>query len=189
LQAARCWNGQALPLQLVVEIERMWIRRQMTCEQLRALERKRCQDLVDPQNATAAPMRQLMRLRGVGLNTAWILCSEIFAWREIANRRQLGALAGMAPTPFNSGNSEREQGIGKDGNRRVRATMVEIAWTWLRWQPYSELAQWFHRRFGTGSKRSKRIGIVALARRLLVALWRYHHDGVMPGGATFKGAA
>jgi transposase len=189
LQQARCWNGQPLPAQLSAEIERMWIRRQLICQQLRGLEQQRRQELADPENPVAVPMRQLMRLRGMGVNTPWVLCSEILGWRDIANRRQLGALAGMTPTPYDSGDSRREQGIGKDGNRRVRTTMVEIAWTWLRLQPASDLAQWYMRRFGnTGSKRSKRIGIVALARKLLVALWRYLHDGVVPAGARFKPA-
>lgn len=187
LDRTLCWDGQPLPAQLVAEIARMWARRQLICQQLNGLERHRCRQLADPQNESTAQMRNLMRLRCMGINTPWVLCTEILGWRDIKNRRQLGALAGLTPTPYASGSSEREQGIGKNGNRRVRTTMVEIAWDWLRLQPASELSQWYMRRFGnTGSKRTKRIGIVALARKLLVALWRYLHDGVMPAGAVFK---
>ncbi|MEO5671553.1 MAG: IS110 family transposase [Ramlibacter sp.] len=187
LQELRGWNGEALPAQLAAEIMRMWQRRQLLGEQLRVLERQRSAELADTSNERTAPMRSLMRLRSLGLHTPWILCSEIFGWRQIANRRELGSLAGLTPTPYCSGDSQREQGISKAGNRRVRTATVELAWLWLRWQPASQLSQWYQRRFGnTGSKRSRRIGIVALARKLLVALWRFLHDGVVPAGAVFK---
>ncbi len=189
LAQLRCWDGQALPEQLAGEIARMWQRRQLLGEQLRGLEQRRCGELADPGNERSAPKRQLMLLRALGMQTPWVLCTEIFGWRQIANRRELAALAGLTPTPYCSGDSQREQGISKAGNRRVRTAMVELAWLWLRWQPASELSQWYMRRFGsTGSKRSRRIGIVALARKLLVALWRYLHEGVVPAGAVFKKA-
>jgi transposase len=185
LQQLRCWDGQPLPAHLVAEIVRMWRRCQLLDEQLHAVQRER-QQLMTSQTADA-PMQQLMRLRSLGLQTSWLLGAEVFAWREIANRRQLGALAGLTPTPYASGGSEREQGI-TGGNRRVRTCMVELAWMWLRLQPGSELAQWFQRRFAIGGKRSRRIGIVALARKLLVALWRFLRDGLIPAGATLKAA-
>ena len=131
-------------------------------------------------------MRALMRLYAVGVDTTWLLHREIFGWREIANRRQLGALAGLTGTPYSSGDSQREQGISKAGSRRVRTAAVELAWRWLRLQPGSELTQWFVRRFAGGAKRTRRIGIVALARKLLVALWRYVQFGVIPAGARLK---
>jgi transposase len=133
-------------------------------------------------------MRALMRLFAVGVDTAWLLYREIFGWREIANRRQLGALCGMTPTPYDSGDSQREQGISGAGNRRVRTAAIELAWRWVRLQRDSELTKWYLSRFGTGSSRSRRIGIVALARKLLVALWRYVQFGVIPAGARFKPA-
>lgn len=184
-----CWDGQALPEQLAAELARMWQRRELLGEQLRGLEQQRCAELADPGNERSAPKRLLMRLRALGVHTPWVLCSEIFGWRQIANRRQLAALAGLTPTPYCSGDSQREQGISGAGNRRVRTAMVELSWLWLRWQPSSALSQWYQRRFGsTGSKRSRRIGIVALARKLLVALWRYLHEGLVPAGAVFKKA-
>ena len=109
---------------------------------------------------------------------------EFFSWRGFSNRRQVAGCAGLDPTPYDSGESVREQGISKAGNKRVRWLMVELAWCWLRYQPNSRLSQWFQRRFGQGGKRQRRIGIVALARRLLVALWRYLDAGVVPEGAV-----
>jgi transposase len=185
LQQLRRWDGQALPPQLCAELLRMWQRRQLISQQVRQLERQRRSDMRSCDERSVA-MRALMRLYAVGEDTAWLLDSEIFGWRQIANRKQLGALCGMTPTPYASGDSQREQGISGAGNRRVRTASVELAWRWVRLQPDSELSRWFMRRFGTGSKRTRRIGIVALARKLLVALWRYWQFGVIPAGARFK---
>jgi transposase len=137
----------------------------------------------------AAVAGALMRLCGIGLVGAWVLSSEIFGWRQFRNRREVGAVLGLAPTPYSSGQDEREQGISKAGNRRARSMLVELSWLWLRYQPGSALAQWFKTRFGGGGKRMRRIGIVALARRLAIALWRYAAFGVVPEGATLKQAA
>lgn len=186
LDKLHSWDGQPLPPHLQAEIVRMWQRRQLVSQQLRELERQRRSQMLEPANEQTAAMRALMRLWAVGVDTSWLLCTEIFGWREIANRRQLGALAGMTPTPYASGDSQREQGISGAGNRRVRTAAVELAWRWLRLQPDSELAQWYQRRFGNGASRTRRIGIVALARKLLVALWRYLQFGVIPVGARFK---
>ena len=111
---------------------------------------------------------------------------EFFVWRAFRNQRQVAACAGLTPTPYSSGDSEREQGISKAGNRRVRTLMIELSWLWLRYQPGSALSQWLQRRFAGGGKRMRRIGIVALARKLLIALWRYVTDGVIPEGAVLK---
>lgn len=189
LEKLRAWDGQPLPPQLTAEIVRMWQRRELVLQQLSAVERQRRSQVLDPSNEQTAPMRALMRLWAVGVDTSWLLCTEIFGWRQIANRRQLGALAGMTPTPYASGDSQREQGISGAGNRRVRTAAVELAWRWLRLQPGSELAQWYQRRFASGSSRTRRIGIVALARKLLVALWRYVQFGVIPAGARLKNKA
>jgi transposase len=124
-----------------------------------------------------------MRLGAIGPASAWLLVMEFFAWRAFRNRKELGALAGLVGTPYNSGGSERDQGISKAGNRRVRAMIVEIAWLWLRFQPGSALSQWYRTRFAGGGARLRRIGIVALARKLLIALWRTLEDGVIPQGA------
>ena len=129
---------------------------------------------------------QLLQLKGVGWQSSWILVMEFFSWRAFRNQRQLASCAGLTPTPYNSGDSEREQGISKAGNRQVRTLMIELSWMWLRYQPNSALSQWFERRFAHGGKRMRRIGIVALARKLLIALWRYVEEGLVPEGVVFK---
>jgi transposase len=111
---------------------------------------------------------------------------ELFAWRGIKNGKELGALVGLTPMPYDSGKSKREQGISKAGNKHVRSLMVELAWLWLRWQPGSALSQWYERRFGPGNKRARKVGIVALARKLLIALWRFVDQGELPEGAEEK---
>ena len=128
-------------------------------------------------------VRQLLRVRGIGFNSAWMYVMEFFGWRRIRNRKQLAALAGLTPTPYQSGDDHHEQGISKAGNRRLRTMAVEIAWCWLQYQPDSALSQWYQKRFAKGSSRQRRIGIVALARKLLVALWRYLETGEVPAGA------
>jgi transposase len=127
---------------------------------------------------------RLLHLRGVGIETAWCYGMEFFGWRKFRNRKQVGSLAGLTPTPHNSGTEERERGIGKDGSRWVRGVAIEQAWAWLRFQPESALSQWYHTRFGGGSKRLRKIGIVALARKLLIALWRFVEFGWVPEGAV-----
>ena len=128
-------------------------------------------------------VRQLLGLRGIGTNSAWLYVMEFFGWRQLRNRREVAALAGLTPTPYQSGDSDQEQGISKAGNRRLRSMAIEIAWCWLRYQPHSALSEWYRRRYGSGKSRLRRIGIVALARKLLVALWRYLEKGEVPAGA------
>ena len=120
------------------------------------------------------------------LQASWLLVMEFFGWREFKNRREVGGLAGFTPTPYQSGESAREQGISKSGNRHVRWMTTELAWSWLRYQPESALSVWFRERFGSGGKRLRRIGMVAVARKLLIALWRFLETGVLPEGAILK---
>ena len=140
-----------------------------------------------PADEAERMIRSLTDLRSIGPDFATLLVREAFV-RQFRNRRALGGYVGLGGTPFSSGGSEREQGIGKDGNRRVRAAMVELAWMWLRWQPDSALSVWFRARVGAMGGRIRKIMIVALARKLLVALWRYVNDGVVPDGAKLKAA-
>ena len=130
-----------------------------------------------------------MQLKAVGRVGALRLVLELF-WRQFDNRRQVGACVGLVPQPYDSGESRVDQGISKQGNRRVRALLIEMAWMWLRYQPHSALAQWFKQRTrGSGpNKRARRIAIVAVARRLVIALWRYLEHGVVPNGAALKAA-
>jgi transposase len=115
-----------------------------------------------------------------------VLVKELFGWRQFRNRREVAGCLGLAPSPYASGEMENEQGISKAGNRRVRTLMVELAWCWLHYQPQSALSKWFSKRFAGGGKRMRRIGIVALARRLAIALWRYLEEGLVPEGAKLK---
>jgi transposase len=140
------------------------------------------------QEASIEKVRQLMQLKGIGINGAWLLVREFFGWRALKTRREVGGLAGLTPTPYQSGASAREQGITKSGNRHVRWRTTELAWSWVRYQPESALSCWFREHFGAGGKRLRRIGIVAVARKLLIALWRFLASGVLPEGAVLKEA-
>jgi transposase len=176
---------EQLPAGLYAEIEREGVRERLVGEQIAALEKSR-KEQVQAMQEQGGPVAALLKLRAIGVQTAWVLVRELFSWRRFANRRELAGCVGLNPSPYDSGASQREQGISKAGNRRVRALLVEIAWYWLRYQPHSALSAWFNRRFGRGGKRMRRIGIVALARRLLIALWRYVEQGVIPEGAQLK---
>lgn len=184
VEAARRWDGTPVPPQARDRLVRELARLEVLRQQISELEGQRREAIRTSKDRRMEQVRHLMRLRGVGENGAWLLVMELFGWREFRNRREVGSIAGLTPTPFASGQEDREQGIDKAGNRRVRAMMIELAWCWLRFQPHSELSRWFEQRFGGGSKRSRRIGIVALARRLLVALWRFLVDGLVPKGAV-----
>jgi transposase len=182
----RRWDGTPLPLELQARLRREWAKVALLTEQIHTLEAARQVAVRTGQDPVLAQVRQLVRLRGIGTNSAWLYVMEFFGWRAFKNRRQVGALAGLTPTPYQSGELHREQGITKAGNRYIRAVAIEIAWGWLRFQPQRALSRWYQERFGQGSSRLRRIGIVALARRLLVELWRYLETGVVPAGAVLK---
>lgn len=167
------------------EIERELARLKLVRDQVCQIEAARREELANGKRPLVA---QLMRLRAVGPKSAWMLVQEVFGWRRFANRRELAGYLGLAPTPYASGDSEVEQGISKSGNARVRSVLVEIAWCWLRLQPGSALTRWFTKRFAGHGSRMRRVGIVALARRLAVALWRYLESGEIPTGARLKAA-
>ena len=177
--------GKDLGPDLKAEIRREYERCQLAKNQIKALEDEQKRRVKEERTKALEQIMMLMRLKGVGWQSSWMLVMEFFAWRGFKNRRELAACAGLTPTPYDSGASWREQGISKAGSRRIRSSMVELSWLWLRYQPDSELSHWFHSRFGKG-KRMRRIGIVALARKLLIALWRYLEQGVIPDGAVLK---
>jgi transposase len=183
LDDLRCWNGNALPEALRAELRRELERYMQVHEQIKLLEKAKVEALKNPQTNSDRQAAALLRLHGVGEVSAWVLSKEFFGWREFHNRREVASLAGLVPTPYNSGDSVVEQGISKAGNPRIRKTMVELAWCWLRFQPESELTIWFMDRYASGSSRQRRVGIVALARKLLVALWKYVEFGTIPKGA------
>lgn len=181
LEQVQLWDGRRLGAGLRSELLREWQRLEQAREQLREVEAAQQQQLREH-----PVMQKLYRLRSIGIQGACQLTLEIFGWREFSNRRELGGYSGFTPTPYNSGESAREQGISKAGNKRVRSLMVELAWLWQQYQPHSELTQWYRRRFAEGGGRMRRVGIVAMARRLLIDLWRYVRDGVIPPGAQLK---
>jgi transposase len=187
LVAHQClWHGEPLPMGLQARLLCEHQRFQLVQQQIKVLETER-RDLVrQSTRPDIEQVRQLLRLRGIGINCAWLYVMEFFSWRAFRNRREVGALAGLTPMPHRSGEEDRELGISKIGNRHIRAMAIEIAWIWLRYQPHSELSRWYQRRFAKGSKRLHKIGIVALARKLLIALWRYLEFGTLPAGAVLK---
>jgi transposase len=152
------------------------------------LEAERRAVLETAHEASLDKIRQLMPLKGIGINGAWLVVMEFFGGRDFKNRREVGGLAGVTPTPYQSGESARDQGSTKAGNRHVRWMTTEWAWSWLRYQPESALSGWFRERVGSGGKRLRRIGIVAVARQLLMALWRFLKCGGLPEGAVLKEA-
>jgi transposase len=177
---------QKLPSNIGAEVVREMERLVLVEKQLEQLAGERLATVTDRTAPHADKIQRLEQLKALGPASATILVSELFGWRKFQNGKQVGACAGLAPTPYASGQLEREQGISKAGNKRVRTLCVEIAWGWLRFQPDSALTKWFNTRFAKGQSRSRRLGIVALARKLLVALWRYLEFGEVPNGAIMK---
>jgi len=189
VETARLWDGTAIPEGLKQRLQRVWTQLELVNQQLADVDGARQALVPTPDTATARYVEALPTLRGIGPIGAWVLATEIFGWRQIRNRRQLGALVGLVPAPYQSGQMLHDQGITRAGNKHVRRLMVQLAWSWVRYQPQSALTRWYRQRFGAGSKRLRRIGIVALARKLLIALWRYVAFGEIPPGATLKGGA
>jgi transposase len=179
----REWAGAPLPGEVQARLAR--------AEARRAVLERQIAELDDQQQAavqTAAPasaLRQLVQLKGIATTGASVLLDEGLVWRAFRNRREIGGLLGFTPTPFDSGESSREQGISRAGNNRLQSISIQLAWSWVRWQPLSGLTLWFQEHFGKG-KGARRIGIVAVARKLVIALWRYVTTGVIPAGAIRK---
>ena len=186
LSEMRLADGSPLPRHLKARLEREYGRWSLVVEQITELKKQRLKALREAQDPVAEKARRLIRLRGIGEHGGWQLSSELFSWRHFENRRQLGSFAGLTPTPHQSGGPGREQGIDKAGNAWIRPTLIQLSWGWLRFQPNSQLSRWFEERFGQGTRRARRVGIVALARKLLIALWHFVEHGVVPEGATLK---
>jgi transposase len=181
----RDWAGERLPGPLQQRLARVQTRLRLVAEQIATLE------IEQRQAALTAPaqsaVRRLVQLKGIATTSAAVLIDEGLVWRAFTNRRQVGGLLGFAPLKYESGDTSRDQGISRAGNDRLQGTMVQLAWSWVQWQPHSRLTTWYLERFGTG-KRARKIGIVALARKLLVALWRWATAGIVPTGAVLKTA-
>jgi transposase len=186
IEQLRRWNDTPLPAGMQRELRQISERLELVQRQIRELRDEQRRRLEEDKSEKVEAVRRLTMLKGIGLRGAWLLVMEFFGWRRFRNRKEVAALAGLTGTPYNSDNTRREQGISKAGNAYIRSLIVELAWMWRRYQPDSALTRWFEERWGPGSSRSRRLGIVALARKLLIALWRFVEHGVVPEGAELK---
>jgi len=186
VDSLRTWDGKELPSDFKDSVVREYERLRMVEEQISALRKERERRVQSADSPSLRKVSQLRTLYGIGPTSSWDFVMELFSWRNFKNRRELGAFLGLTPTPYDSGGSQREQGISKEGRGRIRALSIQIAWGWLRFQPHSKLTQWYMERFADGGSRMRRIGIVAVARRLLIDLWRYTEYGVIPEGVRIR---
>jgi len=187
LDSVQLWNGEGLSAELRAELMRLYEQYQLFGRQQGDVAAA-YQEELETEGVIGTQRTRLELLKSIGPKISRVLSAEVFAWRTFRNVKQVGSMAGLTPTPDQSGEVSRERGIGKHGNARVRHTTIELAWLWLRWQPGSQLSAWYRERFGSGGKRLRRIGIVALARKLLIALWKYLEQGVVPDGAVLRAA-
>lgn len=183
--SVRDWAGTALPVEVQARLARAEARLQRLEVQIAELDAQQQAAVTAAASTTA--LHHLVQLKGVATTSASVLVDEGLVWRAFRNRRQIGGLLGFAPTPYDSGDSAREQGMSRAGNARLQAISIQLAWNWVRWQPQSALTRWYQANLGKG-KRARRIGIVAVARKLVIALWRYVTAGVVPAGAILKAA-
>ena len=189
LNALQTGDGRALPPHLLVELDRLRRRLVLTMELIREVDAERAMALTAaPDEAASQKVTALQRIRGIGKNFAAVLVREVL-YRPFTSRKQLASYVGLTPMPYQSGTMDRDRRIGRAGNPRARKTMVQLAWLWLRYQPESALAAWFRTRVGTLQGRTRRIAIVAMARKLLIALWRYVETGQVPDGVVIHVAA
>ncbi|MDH3208752.1 MAG: IS110 family transposase [Gemmatimonadota bacterium] len=186
LEQIRLWDGSRLGAALVRRLRRECEHFEFLHEQILAIEAERRAQLEKSRLRNVEKIRQLMTLRALGAGSSYVLVNEFFGWRKFKSRKQIGALSGLTPTNYQSGDTSHEQGISKAGNRQVRAVAIQLAWAWLRYQPRSRLSHWYDQRFARGGKRARKVGIVALARKLLIELWRFLEWGVIPEGAELK---
>jgi len=188
LERLRTTNGQTLPPRLKAEILRELQRLELVVGMIKTIEAERdaiASAKVETEHRSAKRIQDLVRIKSIGPEFATTLVGEVF-YRSFDNRKQLASYVGLSPAHFQSGSTSRDQGISKSGNAKARTVMVELAWLWLRHQPASPLSVWFHERVGKLKGRIRRITVVAVARRLLIALWRYLETGLVPEGATLK---
>jgi len=182
---ARDWQGAALPAPVQARLLRADGRLRLVAEQIATLNA--AQGAAVAAASADSALGRLVRVKGVATTSASTLLDEGLIWRAFQNRREVGGLLGFAPAHYNSGETQRDQGISRAGNARLQAVSIQLAWSWVRWQPSRALTHWYRARFGAG-RRARRIGIVAVARKLLIALWQYARTGIPPTGAVLKAA-
>jgi transposase len=188
LASLRLWDGAPLPAGLRPRLGQEWEHVQALAQRLGQLEAERRALMQTAEDAVLHNVRHLLTLKGIGTNRAWVFVMECFGGRAFRTGKEVGALSGLTPTPYASGHTADERGIAQAGNYHIRAMALEMAWGWLRFQPASALTQWSPQRFGHGSRRLRRRGIVALARTLLMALGRFVETGVLPDGTALNAA-
>jgi transposase len=179
-------DGRPLPEAWRDRLAREWAHLQVLERRLATLQTIRDEAIAAAANRVAQVAQQLCQLRGVAETSAALYSAELFGTRTFTNGRQIGALTGLVPVPYRSDQRVHDQGISKAGRSELRRVSIQLAWCWLRWQPDSALTAWFRRRFAAAGGRSRRIGIVAVARKLVIALWRFVEHGVVPEGAHLK---
>jgi transposase len=185
LATLRTPDGQGLPPGVIARLTVTWRLLETIEQERRAARTAQAAQARAATTPAAVRTQRLRQLRGIQVGSAAVLATEVFA-RDLRNRREVGALSGLVPVPYQSGEAGHDQGISRAGLKAVRRILVEVAWGWVRWQPDSELTRWYRTRFGPGGGRLRRIGIVALARKLLIALWRYSEQGILPAGAVLR---
>jgi transposase len=182
----RTGDGRVLPCLMQAELNRLRRRLVLILELIHEMEAERAKALAAKgDDAMTRKIADLQRIRGIGANFSTVLAREVL-YRSFANRRQLASYVGIAPMPYQSGGMDRDRSISRAGNPRARTTLIQLAWLWLRYQPGSALSDWFRGRVGTLQGRTRRIAIVAMARKLLIALWRYVETGVLPDGVELR---
>jgi transposase len=189
LVALQTGDGRSIPQHLLAELGRLRRRLVLTMELIRELDSERAEALeaAPPDNTACQKITALRRIRGIGENFAAVLVREVL-YRPFGSRKQLASYVGLTPMPYQSGGMDRDRRIGRAGNPRARRTLIQLAWLWLRYQPGRALAAWFRARVGTLQGRTRRIAIVAMARKLLIALWRYAEMGQVPDGVALRAA-
>jgi len=185
LQTLRRWNGGELGEELQARLLRLWERQELIDRQIEAVCARRA-ELMATDSQVAKAAQQLQVLKAIGPTLAWTLATEIFGWREFSNRRQVAGLVGLVPTPYQSGEVSRDLGISKQGRPNLRALITELAWLWVRYQKERPITKWFERRYAGGGRRLRRIGIVAVTRKMVVELWKFVSTGALPEGALTK---
>lgn len=185
LETLRNWDGAELGVEMKSRLRRIWERVELIQQQILAVESRRT-ELQQGESSAAQAARQLQKLKALGATSSWTLATELFGWRTFSNRREVAGLVGLVPTPFQSGEGSRDQSISKQGRAQLRALLTEISWLWIRYQKQSSITQWYEEKYAGGGKRLRRIGIVAVARKLLVELWKYVTTGAVPEGALTK---
>lgn len=188
LDRLRTWNEEPLSKVMLWRLERKRMRLELVEAHIKEIESYQLEGVKVRTTAKLEKIAKMANLKGIGVRSSWVLVMESLGWRQFRNRKEVGGSVGLCGTPYDSGESEREQGISKAANVRMRTTLVELSWLWIRYQPESSITKWFNARYGSQGKRARRIGIVGVARRLMIQLWHFVEHDVDPPGAIIAKA-